>query len=158
VVGTIAASAGLEAAAICRELCMGWDELARIARHPLMTIGAHTVEHVMLATWPKERARREMAESRDAIEARLGVRPRHFCYPVGDPTSAGTREFELAAELGFETAVTTRPGVLHPEHTGHLTALPRVSLNGAFQKARYVDVFLSGAPFVLWNGFRKVAA
>ena len=65
--------------------------------------------------------RAEMENSRAVIEAALGVRPEHFAYPVGDPTSAGPREFKIAAELGFKTAVTTRPGVLFPGHADHLT-------------------------------------
>jgi len=52
--------------------------------------------------------------------------------------------------------VTTRRGVLHRQHAAHLEALPRVSLNGNFQADRYVDLFLSGVPFALFNGFRKV--
>ena len=77
---------------------------------------------------------------------------------MGDATSAGPREFALAQTLGFATAVTTRPGVLFPEHREHLTALPRVSLNGHFQAMRFIDVFLSGAPFALSSGFRRVDA
>ena len=46
--------------------------------------------------------------------------PAHFSFPVGDPTAAGPREFAIAAELGFRTAVTTRPGVLFPDHREHL--------------------------------------
>ena len=80
-----------------------------------------------------------MEMSRAVIEAALGKRPQHLSYPVGDPTSAGPREFRIAAELGFKTAVTTRPGVLFPEHRDHLTALPRISLNGEFQQPRYVQ-------------------
>jgi peptidoglycan/xylan/chitin deacetylase (PgdA/CDA1 family) len=92
------------------------------------------------------------------IEAALGTRPRHLSYPVGDKTSAGPREFALARELGFATAVTTRPGMLFPEHRAHLTALPRISLNGEFQSPRYVRVLVSGAATALWNGFRRVDA
>ncbi len=92
------------------------------------------------------------------IEAALGVRPRHFSYPVGDASSAGPREFSSARELGFLTAVTTRPGVLFPEHGRHLTALPRISLNGEFQQRRYVQVLVSGAATAVFNGFRHVDA
>jgi peptidoglycan/xylan/chitin deacetylase (PgdA/CDA1 family) len=154
----LAARYGVDAAAPCRELCMDWPEMARLAADPLVTIGAHTVNHVMLRRCAVEAARAEMKLSADVIEAALGKRPRHFAFPVGDSASAGPREFELAAQLGFATAVTTRPGVLFPEHREHLTSLPRVSLNGNFQALRFVDVLLSGAPFALTNGFRRLNA
>ena len=102
----------VDIAAFCEELCMDWEELGRLAADPLVTIGAHTVNHVMLAKTPERQARSEMAMSRAVIEASLGLKPDHLSYPVGDPTSAGPREFRIAAELGFKTAVTTRPGVL----------------------------------------------
>ena len=79
-----------------------------------------------------------------------------FAYPVGDPTSAGAREFALAREAGYEIAVTTRPGMLFPEHAAHLLALPRVSLNGLWQDLGYLDVLLTGAPFRLWNRGRRL--
>ena len=137
---------------------MSWDELGQLAADPLVTIGAHTVNHVMLAKTPERQARAEMAMSCSVIEASLGKRPDHLSYPVGDSTSAGPREFRIAAELGFKTAVTTRPGVLFPEHGSHLTALPRLSLNGEYQAARYVKVLMSGAATALFNGFRRVDA
>jgi peptidoglycan/xylan/chitin deacetylase (PgdA/CDA1 family) len=148
----------VDIAAFCEELCMDWDDLTKLAADPLVTIGAHTVNHVMLAKVPEKSARSEMQMSRSVIEAALGVRPEHLSYPVGDPTSAGPREFRIAAELGFKTGVTTRPGVLFPEHRDHLLALPRVSLNGEHQQLRYVRVLMSGAATALWNGFRRVDA
>jgi peptidoglycan/xylan/chitin deacetylase (PgdA/CDA1 family) len=148
----------VDIAAFCEELCMSWEELGQLAADPLVTIGAHTVNHVMLAKTPERQARAEMAMSRSVIEASLGLRPDHLSYPVGDSTSAGPREFRIAAELGFKTAVTTRPGVLFAEHSAHLTALPRISLNGEHQQSRYVRVLLSGAATALWNGFRRVDA
>jgi len=86
------------------------------------------------------------------------VRPKHLAYPVGDPTSAGAREFRIAGELGFTTAVTTRPGVLFRAHREHLMALPRISLHGEHQQLRYVRVLVSGAATAVWNGFRQVNA
>ena len=61
-----------------------------------------------------------------------------------------------AANAGYEAAVTTRKGLIFSGHRDHLTALPRLSLAGEFQKLRYVDVLLSGSAFALWNGFRQL--
>ena len=154
----LAARYGVDDAAICHDLCMDWSEIGEIADDPLATIGAHTVNHVMLKKADDAAVRREMQNSAAVIEAALGKRPAHFSYPVGDRTSAGPREFRIAAELGFRTAVTTRPGVLFPEHAAHLTALPRLSLNGEYQEQRYAKVLMSGSATALWNRFRRVDA
>jgi peptidoglycan/xylan/chitin deacetylase (PgdA/CDA1 family) len=138
---------GVDPSAPCTELCMNWNEIGRMAEDPLCTIGAHTINHVFLTKMPENAARTEMKRSADVIEAALGKRPAHFAYPYGDLSAAGPREYALAKELGFRTAVTTRPGVLTRGHAERLTALPRISLNGNFQAVRYVDVLLSGAPF-----------
>jgi peptidoglycan/xylan/chitin deacetylase (PgdA/CDA1 family) len=148
----------VELGAFCADLCMSWNEVETLARDPLVTIGAHTVNHVMLKKVSDDEARSEMKMSAAVIEAALGRRPRHLAYPVGDASSAGAREFRLAQETGFATAVTTRPGVLFPEHRAHLAALPRITLNGEFQRLRYVQVLLSGAATALHNRFRRVNA
>jgi peptidoglycan/xylan/chitin deacetylase (PgdA/CDA1 family) len=158
VVRLLAAFYHVDVAAFCEELCMSWPELAELAADPLVTIGAHTVNHPMLAKLTKEAARSEMDLSRSIIEAALAVRPAHLSYPIGDRLSAGPREFAIAADLGFATAVTTRPGVLFPEHNQCMTALPRISLNGEYQRLRYVRVLLSGAATAMWNGFRRLDA
>jgi peptidoglycan/xylan/chitin deacetylase (PgdA/CDA1 family) len=159
VVRDLAARHGIDMAAFCRDECMDWDELGQIAADPLCTIGAHTVNHMMLKKLPNDQAvRAEINMSRSVIEAALGIRPQHLAYPVGDPTSAGPREFRIAAELGFKTAVTTRPGIIFKAHRDHLTALPRISVNGDFQSQRYLKVLMSGAATAMWNGFRRVNA
>ena len=158
VVHDLAARYEVGVTGFCEELCMTWSELAELAADPLVTIGAHTVNHVILKKVPDNVVAAEMRMSAAAIEAALGVRPHHFSYPVGDASAAGPREFGMAARLGFKTGVTTRPGVLFPEHRDHLTALPRISLNGQFQRLRYLRVLLSGTATALWSGFRRVDA
>lgn len=137
-------------------LLMTWDEVSDLAKDPLVTIGAHTVGHYALAKLDADRARIEMARGADLLAEKLGFWPRHLSYPYGDEQSAGPREFQMAEELGFKTAVTTRKGLVFPEHADHLMALPRVSLNGDFQSLKYTALYLTGAPFALWNGFRKL--
>ena len=158
VVRNLAACYHVDIAAFCNDLCMSWEEIAELATDHLVTIGAHTVNHPMLAKLPIEAVRSEMDLSRSVIEAALSMRPQHLSYPIGDRSSAGPREFTIAAELGFKTAVTTRPGVLFPQHSRCLTALPRISLNGEFQRLRYVRVLLSGSATAMWNGFRRLDA
>jgi peptidoglycan/xylan/chitin deacetylase (PgdA/CDA1 family) len=157
-IDALVARYGVDMAEVADDLCMTWDEIRALANDPLVTIGAHTVNHVMLAKATHESASDELASSRDAIAATLGIPVRHLAYPYGGRDLVGQREFRLAAELGYKTAVTTRPGVLFPEHARHLTALPRLSLNGEYQQARYVKVLMSGAATGLFNGFRRVDA
>ena len=152
----LAARYRVDIAAFCEELCMTWPEIAKLAADPLVTIGAHTVNHPILAKVSEAAVRSELANGRAVIEAALGRRPQHLAYPVGDKTSAGPREFRIADELGYKTAVTTRPGVIFKGHAAHLMALPRVSLNGEFQRPRYAKVLVSGAATGLWNGFRRL--
>jgi peptidoglycan/xylan/chitin deacetylase (PgdA/CDA1 family) len=137
-------------------MVMGWDELRDFAQDPLVTIGAHTRRHLALAKLSLSEARLEMEEGARRLESELGRPIRHFSFPYGDETSAGPREFELARELGFETAVTTRKGLIHERHADLTTGLPRVSLNGNFQNTRYVKVMLSGAPFAFWDMARHL--
>jgi peptidoglycan/xylan/chitin deacetylase (PgdA/CDA1 family) len=147
--------AGADASDAARHLCMSWDELRTVAQDPLVTIGNHTVHHYMLAKHPEAVMRSEIEEAQTRIAQELGVTPRHIAYPVGDPTSAGPREFRAATEMGL-CGWTTRLGLLFAEHNGHTGGLPRVSLNGHYQEKKYAELFVSGLPFAINNRFRRV--
>jgi len=157
-VATLCARHGVDQAAICRDLCMSWDELRGFAQDPLVSIGGHSITHCNLAHQSEAVAREEMAASRARIEQQLQRPVVHLAYPYGDRIAAGPREFALAAACGYNTAVTTRPGMVFPESAEHLTALPRVSLNGNYQDERILPVLTSGAATAMWNGFRRVDA
>lgn len=147
IVHEIATAAGIDVAGLCRREMMTWDEIRQLAAEPLATIGAHTRRHYPLAQLSLAEARAEMAESIDRVSFETDQQCRHFAYPYGDAASAGVREFDLARELNMKTAVTTRRGPIFPDAAQNLTALPRVPLSGDYQKARYVKVLLTGAPY-----------
>lgn len=155
-ISDLVAQAGIDPLALVERECLPWETLRALAGAPGVTIGAHTLSHPMLAKHDKGFARSEIVDSKTRLESELGIPIRHFAYPVGDPTSAGPREFALAREAGFASAVTMRPGHLFPEHADHLHALPRVSLNGLHQSEAAVKALLSGLPFWLWNRGRKL--
>lgn len=141
---------------LCATQAMNWQQVRELQTHPLVTIGAHSVNHYALALLSETDALAELIESRNWIAKQTGYEPAFFCYPYGDPRSAGPRDFELAERAGYKASVTTRKGLLYDAHSKHLSALPRVSLNGDYQDLKYIDLYLSGAPFALWNRFRKL--
>jgi len=152
----LAALAGVDPRRLVREICLGWDEVQDLAREPDVCIGAHSISHPVLAKCDRLTAMREIAESKAHLERRLGKPVRHLAYPFGDPGAVGAREFDLARQAGYLTAVTTRPGHLFREHSSHLHELPRVSLNGLFQNEMAFRSLLSGVPFWIWNHRRVV--
>ncbi len=156
-ISALGRQAGIDPVALVERECLPVETLRSLAGAPGVTIGAHTLSHPMLAKHPEAEARREIIESKAWLEAALGMPVRHFAYPVGDPGSAGPREFSLAKEAGFASAVTTRPGHLFAGHADHLHALPRISLNGLHQNEAALKALLSGLPFLLWNRGRRVS-
>lgn len=147
---------GVNIAAITRELALSWDEVRKLAAHPLASVEAHTAAHFAQARLSAHDARVDIESGVARMEAELGYRPRHFSYPYGDPSSAGERDFALAEALGFRSATTTRKGMIHPAHARRLWSLPRLSLNGDFQDRRMLDALLSGLPFALARPIRSL--
>jgi len=152
----LAAQAGVDAGRPSRETLMDWDEVRRAAAHPLITIGAHTLHHYSLKRLAEDRARAEMRDGARYLEIELGSKPRHLSYPYGYAAAVGERETRIAAELGFATAVTTRHGVLHRDHLGHMHALPRISINGRYQRVSHVRTMVNGVTTPLANRGRAV--
>ncbi|QDZ28999.1 polysaccharide deacetylase family protein [Noviherbaspirillum sp. UKPF54] len=73
-----------------------------------MEIGAHTVNHPILATLDRTAARREIADSRDFLEALLRVPVKSFAYPNGKPQRDYLAEqVGIVKDLRFELAVST---------------------------------------------------
>lgn len=158
VIRALADAYDIDMSAACHELMMGWDEIRTLAADPLVTIGAQTKAHYEISKLAPEKALSEMEGSADIIEDKLGKRPVHFSFPYGDETAARARDFALAKEAGFKTAVTTRRGMLFPAHRRFLTALPRVPLAGDYQSLSYTALYLSGATFAFRNRFQQVSA
>lgn len=66
---------------------LGWSEIEEMARAGV-ELGAHTRGHPRLDLLPPGDAEREVLESQDAIEQRIGRPVRSFAYPYGRSTAA----------------------------------------------------------------------
>lgn len=145
-IDALAARYDVDALGVCRDLVMTRAELQALANDPLVSYGAHTVSHRGLARLDDAEAEAEVADSA-AYTAEITGRPcRSFAYPYGDARSVSARETERLKRHGL-IGVTTRPSTLRAGGTADMQALPRVSLNGLYQKARYVRALASGLPF-----------
>lgn len=71
-------------------------------------IGSPGVSHRSLAELSRADARCEIVDSRKMLEDRFGEAISDFCYPYGAVNEVIQ---DLAAEAGYRTACTTRPGV-----------------------------------------------
>jgi peptidoglycan/xylan/chitin deacetylase (PgdA/CDA1 family) len=148
---------GVDMTEICARTCMTWEQIGELARDPLVTIGAQSVSHPVLTKLSPQRAEHEIRMSRSVIEGAIGISPTHFAYPFGQAGVADAREFQIAEDAGYLTAMTLQPGVLTREHAGKLTALPRISLGAGFQRLRYAKVVMSGVPSAIASRFAKPA-
>ena len=109
------------------ETILSWDEVRMLDRHPLISIGAHTVDHHVMSQLSEEELEHQLVASRRELEHQLGHPVEHFAYPFGAVEHAAEREFKAAASVGFASAVTTRPGHWRP--SSRLNALPRIAVD-----------------------------
>jgi peptidoglycan/xylan/chitin deacetylase (PgdA/CDA1 family) len=118
-------AAGPARAAVSANPMLDWDDLGLLARHPLITLGAHTVSHPSLRALAAEDAAREIEESRRVLERRCGTKVAHLAYPFGSRAQVGPREADLSAQAGLRSAFTALEGHLHDGHARQPFLLPR---------------------------------
>jgi peptidoglycan/xylan/chitin deacetylase (PgdA/CDA1 family) len=145
----LAWASGIDPFAIVSELAMDVRELRSLAADPLVRFGAHTLTHVNLRRVDEMRLRDEVNASAKAVETYIGRQPAAFAYPYGFAAAVGEREMEAVANAGFAIGVTTQPGVISARNLERPTAFNRVSLNGLFQKKRYVTALISSPALAL---------
>ncbi|MCJ8517540.1 polysaccharide deacetylase family protein [Pseudorhizobium tarimense] len=150
-IDTLARRHGVDPLELTARLVMGRDDLLRLVEHPLAALGAHTISHRAVSRLSPQEAREELRQSADWLERLTGERPSTFAFPYGTRAAVAARDVEIAKDLGFSVAVTTQPGTLSERSLDHLTGLPRISLNGYFQRPKYVSALASGIPFALMS-------
>jgi peptidoglycan/xylan/chitin deacetylase (PgdA/CDA1 family) len=108
------------------------ERLREIDREGLVTIGAHSLEHPILANETDERSEFEISESVRSLASLLGRPVTTFAYPNGMPDlDFGPREQRSLRQAGIRMAFSTLPGFISP--SSDRLALPRggcPSVNG----------------------------
>jgi peptidoglycan/xylan/chitin deacetylase (PgdA/CDA1 family) len=99
---------------------LGLNELRQLVDQG-MCVGSHTISHPVLSQQSPELAWKEISESKRILENALGTRVWALAYPYGDPTSATSREWDMAKQAGYVCAFMNVGG-------GFGAALPRFAL------------------------------
>lgn len=92
---------------------LNWEEIGEMSRNGI-DFGAHTISHPFLPSMAMEDAKKEIKESKEAIEEYLGKPVRHFAIPNGKLDDFNEELRDLCKEVGFETVVTTEFGAVDP--------------------------------------------
>lgn len=137
----------VDLAALSRAASMDWEDLARLAADPLVTIGSATVNYPVLATMKDAAALREMTMGKAVAEAAFHREVRHLAFPFGDRESFRRSHVVMAEQAGFASAVSTIPGIVEAEGRTNLRALPRICWAGRVRSLRMMRVLVSGIAF-----------
>lgn len=126
------------------------DEVAALDRHPLVTIGAHSMHHPILANETDDVAEEEIAGSVAALQALLGRPVDLFAYPNGARRlDYGGREQKLLRACAVRLAFATDSG-FYNARTDPL-AIPRAALSG-HERGREIQARLAAVP--VWDRLR----
>jgi len=88
---------------------LNWDEVIEMSKNHI-SFGAHTVSHPTLSKMELSEAKREIFESKVAIEARIGGKLIHFAIPNGKVEDFNEELKRYCGEIGISTVVSTEPG------------------------------------------------
>lgn len=116
---------------------MTFEEIAMLAADG-HEIGSHSMTHCLMPECDERALTYEVAESRHALQTRLGLSIDTFCYPNGN---CDTRTARAVAQAGYQRAVTTSWG--HNAHNADRFQLRRFDIvakhvqdsNGEFMPA-----------------------
>lgn len=96
------------------ETRLTWAD-CRALRDAGMHLGSHSTSHRRLSLLDPLSARREIRDSRDEIEHRLGIPILDFAAPFGLPgVDYGAREIDLLVSAGYRSCVSAAPGRVVP--------------------------------------------
>ena len=105
------------------KLGLNREELVTLSKEPLCTIGAHTISHKRLDELTGEEQLKEIAQSKNELEAMIGKSLKHFSYPHG---AYNRQTVAIVKECGFLTALMAWGGVVRRKDC--LLQIPRMIL------------------------------
>jgi peptidoglycan/xylan/chitin deacetylase (PgdA/CDA1 family) len=129
------------------------DTLREIAATGLVSIGAHTMNHPILANEDDATCEAEIVDSVCCLTSILGRQVEIFAYPNGIPDlDFGVREEKALREMGIKMAFTTESR--HLSNADNRMRVPRLSVSDKEAMSRLRAKMLLGSN---WSRLRRIA-
>ena len=112
--------------------CVTLDELKKLSKHELITIGSHTVTHPILNKCSIETQTNELTESKQILGKWLDIDIDYLAYPNGDYDE---NTVEIAERCVYKLGFTINPGLIDIKK-GNPFVLPR---NALYEKGGYFE-------------------
>jgi len=106
-----------------------WDEIIQMQTEG-MSFGSHTLSHPDLRNLSVVTLKKEIEESKNILEQKLGKEITDFCYPSGKYDDTILKELQ---EDNYQTAVTTNPGISNLKDDLFLLKRLRITKNTHMQ-------------------------
>ena len=127
--------------------------LQQIAATGLVSIGAHTMNHPILANEDDATCEAEIAGSVRGLSSLLERRVEHFAYPNGIPEmDFGDREERLLRDSGINMAFTTESR--HLSKSDNALRIPRLAISNRESMPRVIAKMLLGTE---WGRVKRIA-
>ena len=110
------------------ELCLSWNEVEILNKHPLVTIGGHTKHHYNLKSLQTQEQVKDEIQAGLVILAGHNIKTSVFAYPFGSPNEVSEREINIVDNMDFTTAFIAGGGITTKQNSKNFFALPRVML------------------------------
>lgn len=118
------------------KLFLSINDLMILDKNPLITIGAHTIDHENLRNLSPIDLYRELSLIKNELEAILKHSVDQFAFPYGSSSEASEREYEMIKVLGYKCGVTLRSPIIGSSNKMALTRIP-ISYNTNIQMLEY---------------------
>lgn len=92
---------------------LSWEQVRTMDRAGI-SFGSHTVSHPMMSRLTQREMEREILESKQILERRLGHPVHSFAFPFGKREDYGVLPRDLLLRAGYDCAVTTEWGLNTP--------------------------------------------
>ena len=134
------------------EMVAGSDDLSKLKKNKLVTLGSHTISHPILSNLSTNDVFHELNKSKEVLEKLTGEKILYFSFPHGVYNS---NILEIANNIGYKYVFSIEPGFTSLSENEFIKK--RVSVNDTDFKVEFILKILGGYNWIsIWGRIKKL--